>query len=406
MRGRNWQKTVEDASLLMEQLDYNLLFRWFVGLEMDDPMWDATVFTKNRDRLLAAEVAELFFRSVVERARRGGLMSREHFTVDGTLIEAWAGQKSVAPKRRNRPKGRGKSGRKGSRNPAVTFRGQKRSNRTHASTTDPDARMYRKSKGAETKLGYLGHVLMDNRWGLVVDTRVAVADGTAERDRAPAMIESQVGRGLVTLAGDNNYDTRGFINSFRKRNLTPHVARKQHSAIDGRTTRHEGYRISQRKRKCVEQVFGWMNTVGTMRKTRYKGRDWVGWMFTFAVAAYNLVRIRNLIAAPAWGARPSATAPFPDVITTHNTAKPASTLDRIADSGLEIASSTRNSSSRRVFQQPVSDLLNIYVEALHPVRQHHLNPLRPFGPSSRATYISQIVLRRHRIAPPLRSLNC
>ena len=182
--------TVRSERMLMEQLDYNLLFRWFVGLEIDEPVWDATVFTKNRDRLLAAEVAELFFRSVVERARRGGLMSREHFTVDGKLIEAWAGQKSVVPKRR-----------KGSRNPAVNFRGQKRSNRTHASTTDPYARMYRKSKGAETKLGYLGHVLMDNRWGLVVDARVTVANGTAERDAALDMIQSRAGRRRLTLAG-------------------------------------------------------------------------------------------------------------------------------------------------------------------------------------------------------------
>ena len=291
--------TVRSERMLMEQLDYNLLFRWFVGLEIDDPVWDATVFTKNRDRLLAAEVAELFFRGVVERARRGGLMSREHFTVDGTLIEAWAGQKSVVPKRRNRRKGRGKSGRKGSRNPAVNFRGEKRSNRTHGSTTDPDARMYRKSQGAETKLGYLGHVLMDNRWGLVVDTRVTVAHGTAERDAALDMMQSRAGRRRVTLAGDKNYDTRGFVDSLRKRKVTPHVARKKHSAIDGRTTRHEGYRISQRKRKCVEEVFGWMKTVGTMRKTRHRGRDLVGWMFTFAAAAYNLVRIRNLMEAPA-----------------------------------------------------------------------------------------------------------
>ena len=291
--------TVRSERMLMEQLDYNLLFRWFVGLEIDDPVWDATVFTKNRDRLLGAEVAELFFRRVVERARRRGLMSREHFTVDGTLIEAWAGQKSVVAKRSNRRKGNGKKGRQGSRNPAVNFRGEKRSNQTHASTTDPDARMYRKSQGAETKLGYLGHVLMDNRWGLVVDTRVTVADGTAERDAALDMIQSLAGRRRVTLAGDKNYDTRGFVNSLRQRNITPHVARKKHSAIDARTTRHEGYRLSQRKRKCVEEVFGWMKTVGTMRKTRHRGRDRVGWMFTFAAAAYNLVRIRNLMAAPA-----------------------------------------------------------------------------------------------------------
>jgi len=295
--------TIRSERMLMEQLDYNLLFRWFVGLQMDDAIWDPTVFTKNRDRMLAGEVAEMFFQDIVERARRGGLMSNEHFTVDGTLIEAWAGQKSFEPKRRSRRKKVRKNNAnrpRGPRNPEVNFHGRQRSNQTHESKTDPEARMFRKNSRTEAKLGYLGHVLMDNRYGLVVDTRVTTAHGTAERDAALEMIASRSGRRRLTLAGDKNYDTRGFVRNLRKQNVTPHVARKKkYSAIDDRTTRHDGYGLSQRKRKCVEEIFGWMKTVGMMRKTRHKGRDRVGWMFTFAAAAYNLVRIRNLMAAPA-----------------------------------------------------------------------------------------------------------
>ena len=295
--------TIRSERMLMEQLDYNLLFRWFVGLGMDEGVWDPTVFTKNRDRLLAGDVAELFFGDIVERARRGGLMSNEHFTVDGTLIEAWAGQKSFEPKRRNRKKAVRKNNAnrpKGPRNPEVNFHGHRRSNDTHESTTDPQARMYRKNGRTEARLGYLGHVLMDNRHGLVVDTRVTAAGSRAERDAALEMIAPRAGGRRLTLAGDKGYDTRAFVRSLRDRNVTPHVARKKrYSAIDDRTTRHEGYGISQRRRKSVEEIFGWMKTVGMMRKTRHKGRDRVGWMFTFTAAAYNLVRIRNLMEAPA-----------------------------------------------------------------------------------------------------------
>ena len=284
--------TVRSERMLMEQLNYNLLFRWFVGLSMDDEVWVPTVFTKNRDRLLAGEVAELFFRGVVEKARQGRLLSDEHFTVDGTLIEAWAGQKSFRPKSRRHRKNRN-----GPRNPEVNFHRETRTNQTHQSTTDPEARMFRKSLGTEAKLTYMGHVLMDNRHGLVVDTAVTPATGTAEREAAVAMITSVSGSRRVTLGGDKGYDTRGFVVQARALNVTPHVAQKrQFTAIDGRTIRHDGYGLSQRKRKRVEEVFGWMKTVGTMRKTRHRGKERVGWMFTFAAAAYNLVRIRNLTA--------------------------------------------------------------------------------------------------------------
>jgi transposase len=295
--------TIRSERMLMEQLDYNLLFRWFVGLQMDDPIWDATVFTKNRDRLLAGDVAELFFQDIVDRARRGGLMSNEHFTVDGTLIEAWAGQKSFEPKRRSRRKKVRKNNAnrpKGPRNPEVNFHGRRRRNETHESRTDPEARMYRKNGRTEARLGYLGHVLMDNRHGLVVDTRVTPAGSRSEREAALEMVATRSGSRRLTLAADKGYDTRAFVRTLRDQNITPHVARKKrYSAIDDRTTRHDGYALSQRKRKCVEEIFGWMKTVGMMRKTRHRGRDRVGWMFTFTAAAYNLVRIRNLMAVPA-----------------------------------------------------------------------------------------------------------
>jgi len=284
--------TVRSERMLMEQLNYNLLFRWFVGLSMDDEVWVPTVFTKNRDRLLAGEVAELFFREVVEKARHGRLLSDEHFTVDGTLIEAWAGQKSFRPKSR-----RYRKNRKGPRNPEVNFHREKRTNQTHQSTTDPEARMFRKSLAAEAKLSYMGHVLMDNRHGLVVDTTVTAATGTAEREAAVAMITPASGSRRVTLGGDKGYDTRGFVSQVRALKVTPHVAQKRKfTAIDDRTVRHDGYRLSQRKRKRVEEIFGWMKTVGTMRKRRHRGKARVGWMFTFAAAAYNLIRIRNLTA--------------------------------------------------------------------------------------------------------------
>lgn len=284
--------SVRSERLLMEQLEYNLLFRWFVGLSMDDRVWDVTVFTKNRDRLLRGDVAEAFFQKVLDLARAERLLSDEHFTVDGTLIQAWAGQKSFRPKDGTEPPPSDDPG-----NPTVNFHGEKRTNETHASTTDPDARLYKKAKGQEAKLCFLGHVMIENRHGLVVDGRLTTATGRAEREAAEAMVTRRRGRRRVTVAGDRGFDDRRFVASMRRLNATPHVAQKQRSAIDERTTRHEGYAISQRVRKRVEEVFGWLKTVGLLRQTRHRGRDRVGWAFTFAVAAYNLVRLRTLRAA-------------------------------------------------------------------------------------------------------------
>ena len=289
--------TIRSERQLMEQLNYNLLYRWFVGLNMDDPMWDVTVFTKNRERLLKGNIAQALFQKVLEQARAQSLLSEEHFTVDGTLIEAWAGQKSF--QRRDTPPPQD-----GGSNPTVNFHGEKRSNKTHQSTTDPEAMLCRKSGGTESKLSYLGHVLMENRNGLVVDTRLTRATGTAERDAAWDMAARiPGGTRRVTLGGDKNYDTRDFVSNLREAAVTPHVAQNQHerrtSAIDLRTTRHEGYAISQRKRKRVEEIFGWIKTIAGLRKTRHRGKARVGWMFTFAAAAYNLVRMRNLALAAA-----------------------------------------------------------------------------------------------------------
>lgn len=285
--------TIRSERLLMEQLNYNILFRWFVGLSMDDRVWDATVFTKNRDRLLAGDIAQAFFEKVLTQARTENLLSEEHFTVDGTLIDAWAGQKSFKRKdgadRMTPPDDPG--------NPTVDFHGEKRSNATHQSTTDPEAHLYKKTKGSEAKLCYLGHLLMENRNGLAMSTLVTQADGTAERVAAEVLIQEVRTPGPITVGADKNFDTRDFVETCRRLDATPHVAQnttRRSSAIDGRTTRHPGYDVSQRKRKCIEEIFGWLKTVGLMRKTRYRGADRVGWMFTFAVAAYNLVRIRNL----------------------------------------------------------------------------------------------------------------
>ncbi|MFQ5457559.1 MAG: IS5 family transposase [Myxococcota bacterium] len=286
--------TVRSERLLMEQLDYNLLFRWFVGLNMDEPVWDATVFTKNRERLLAGDIAQAFFVQVLAQARERALLSDEHFTVDGTLIEAWAGVKSFKKKGE-----RGGSPPDDPGNPTVNFHGQKRSNETHASKTDPQARLYRKGKAREAKLCYMGHVLMENRHGLVVDAQVTQATGFAEREAALKMAGALPGPRRVTLGADKGYDTRGFVAELRARNVTPHVAQNtagRRSAIDGRTTGQPGYAVSQRKRKQVEEVFGWLKSIGLMRKTRHRGEDRVGWMFTFASAAFNLVRMRTLLA--------------------------------------------------------------------------------------------------------------
>jgi transposase len=287
--------TVRSERMLMEQLEYNLLFRWFVGLNMDEPVWDVTVFTKNRERLLKADVAKQFFQLVVEQARDLNLMSDEHFTVDGTLLEACASLKSfkkVGGGEEPPPDDPG--------NPTVDFHGEKRSNQTHKSTTDADALLAKKGAGKEAKLSYSGHVLMENRNGLVSDVEVLQANGTAERDAALVMIEKIPGDQPVTVGADKGYDTKDFVAETRNMNATPHVAQHnkgRKSAIDGRTTRHAGYAISQHRRKRVEEIFGWMKTVGGMRKLRHRGLQLVGWMFTLAAAAYNIVRIRNLATA-------------------------------------------------------------------------------------------------------------
>jgi transposase len=286
--------SIRSERLLMEHLDYNLLFRWFVGLNADERVWDATVYTKNRERLLEGDVANEFFWLVLEQAGKADLLSSEHFSVDGTLIEAWAGQKSFRRKD-TPPRPPDDPG-----NPTVDFHGEQRRNDTHESSTDRDARLARKSGGHESKLAYSGNVLIENRNGLVVDTELLQCNGTAERDAALLMAERIDGDQLVTLAGDKGYDTRDFVQELRGMNVTPHVAQNDKrpggSAIDGRTTRHAGYKISQQRRKRVEEVFGWLKTVAMLRKTRHRGVFRVGWVFTFAAAAYNLVRMRNLLA--------------------------------------------------------------------------------------------------------------
>jgi IS5 family transposase len=282
--------TVRSERLLMEQLDYNFLFRWFVGLNIDDPVWDVTVFTKNRERLLVAEVAQGFFNAVLDQAGVQGLLSNDHFTVDGTLIEAWAGHKSFKRKGDDQQTPPDDPG-----NPSVDFHGERRTNATHQSTTDPEARLARKGSGKEAKLCYAGHVQMDNRHGLVVNTRLTQASGSAEPEAALAMAAEIAGQHRVTLGADKGYDRKELVRELRAHQVTPHFARKVYSAIDCRTTRHPGYAISQVKRKRVEEIFGWFKTVAGLRKTRHRGADRVGWMFTFAAAAYNLVRMRTLL---------------------------------------------------------------------------------------------------------------
>jgi transposase len=285
--------TVRSERMLMEQLEYNLLFRWFVGLNMDEAVWVPTVFTKNRDRLLEGDVAEKFFQLVLTQARVADLLSDEHFSVDGTLIEAWASHKSFQRKDQPTPPPDDPG------NPTVNFHGDKRSNDTHESTTDPDARLARKSGGHEAKLAYCGNVMIENRNGLVVDTELLQCNGTAERDAAMIMAERVEGVKRITLGADKGYDTKDFVSEMRGMNVTPHVSqntkRPGGSAIDGRTTRHEGYQVSQRKRKRIEEVFGWIKTVGMLRKTRHRGLETVRWVFTFTATAYNLVRMRNLM---------------------------------------------------------------------------------------------------------------
>jgi transposase len=289
--------TIRSERQLMEQLNYNLLFRWFVGLGIDDAVWSPSTFSKNRDRLLEGDVAAAFFEAVLIHADRERLLSDEHFTVDGTLLEAWASQKSFRPRDQDPPTDSGG-------NPTVNFRGQRRSNATHQSTTDPDARLYKKACGREARLGYLGHLLMEHRSGLIVKARVTPADGYGERDAALMMIHGIRGRHRVTVAADKGYDSRDFVTNLRAMRVTPHVAQYgatgyRGSAIDKRTTRSAGYVISQQKRKLVEQGFGWMKTVGGLRKLRHRGGPLVTWVFTFTAAAYNIVRLRRLLPATA-----------------------------------------------------------------------------------------------------------
>jgi len=289
--------TIRSERMLMEQLEYNLLFRWFVGLNMDEPVWVPTVFSKNRDRLMEGDIAQRFFDQVLAQASAADLVSDEHFSVDGTLIEAWASQKSFQRKDRTEVPPPDDPG-----NPTVNFHGETRRNDTHESKTDPEARLARKSGGHESKLAYCGNAMIENRNGLVVDTELLQASGTAERDAALLMVDRTESTERVTVAGDKGYDTRDFVAGLRSMNATPHVAQNEKrpggSAIDGRTTRHPGYKVSQMKRKRIEEVFGWLKTVGALRKTRHRGVFKVGWVFTFAASAYNLVRMRNLLFPP------------------------------------------------------------------------------------------------------------
>jgi len=288
--------SVRSERLLMEEIDYSVLFRWFVGMNLDEPVWDVTVFTKNRDRLLDGDVAREFLCEVVKQAQEKKLTSDEHFTVDGTLVEAWASLKSFQRKDGNNtpPEDPG--------NPTVDFHGEKRSNQTHESTTDPDALLARKGHGKEAKLSYNGNLLIENRNGLIITTELFQANGTAERDAALVMLEQLPGDSRVTVGADKAYDTKDFVAECRNMQVTPQVAqnirRPGGSAIDGRTTRHHGYAISQKKRKRIEESFGWLKTIALMRKVRHRGIHKVGWVFTFAAAAYNLVRMRNLLASP------------------------------------------------------------------------------------------------------------
>lgn len=290
--------TVRSERQFCEQLDYNLLFRWFLDMDMVEESFVPTVFTKNRDRLLAHDVAGEFFRAVVEQAKTAKLMSSDHFTVDGTLIESWASLKSFkkkGDKDKTPPDDPG--------NPTVDFHGEKRSNETHESNTDPDARLARKGRGKEAKLSYSAHALMENRNGLIVDLQVDLADGRAERRNALAMLDANVpGRARVTLGADKGYDTRDFVEACRDRNVTPHVAqnvtKRRRSKIDGRTAKQAGYTVSQRIRKRVEEIFGWLKTVGNFRKTRYVGLGANQSAAYMLAAAFNLLRVAKLVEQP------------------------------------------------------------------------------------------------------------
>lgn len=282
--------TVRSERQLVLQIEYNLLYRWFVGLTLDEAVWDHSTFTANRDRLLNETITRIFFGRVRGLAEWQGLMSDEHFSVDGTLIEAWASMKSFRPK-----EGSGKPPEDGGRNPTVDFKGESRTNDTHASTTDPDCRLYKKSRGDQSRLCYMGHVLMENRTGLVVDTETTITSGTAEREAAKTMARRSILTQRATLGADKGYDVPEYVSAMRNMNITPHVAQKaKGSAIDGRTTRHAGYRQSLKVRKRIEEIFGWAKTIGGLRKTRFRGLKRVKAQVTFTFAAYNLVRMGTL----------------------------------------------------------------------------------------------------------------
>lgn len=292
--------TLRSEKQLLEHLRFNLLYRWFVGLAPDSRIWDETVFSKNRDRLLNGDIASKFFQKVLEIADAGGLVSNDHFSVDGTQIQAWASHKSFQPKDEGKKPGDGDGD---SGNPSIDFHGERRTNDTHESKTDPESRLYKKSKGSEAKLSYLGHALMENRNGLIVEARVTEANGTAERDAAMGMAMNISTEHRKTIGADKAYDTNDFVGVMGALNVTPHVAqnteRRGGSAIDERTTRHAGYDVSQKKRKLIEEVFGWLKTVGPMRRPHFRGLKRMSWWFKFSVAVYNLVRIRNLTVQPA-----------------------------------------------------------------------------------------------------------
>lgn len=292
--------SIRSERQLCEQLRYNLLFRWFVGLALDDPIWDHSTFSKNRDRLLAHQVAEAFFSEVLQLANAQGLLSKEHFSVDGTLIQAWASQKSFRPKDGSDDQDPGPGG----RNAQANWKGRSRSNDTHASTTDPDARSYRKSQNTAAILCYQGHVLMENRNGLVVSAVVSRADGFGERNAALAMLDAIPTQARRTVGADKAYDTKEFVNACRERNVTPHIAcnesRNGGSAIDARTTRHAGYALSQVVRKRIEEHFGWAKTIGRIRQTVFRGLWRVDLQFKLTMAASNLMRLARIpIAVPA-----------------------------------------------------------------------------------------------------------
>jgi transposase len=293
--------TIRSERQLMEQLEYNLLFRWFVGLSMDAPVWDATVYSKNRDRLIEGAIAARFLQAVLQGERVKKLLSDEHFSVDGTLIDAWASMKSFRRKEGGDHDEPPPSGRNAERD----FRGQKRSNETHASVTDPDARLYRKGDGQSSRLCFMGHLLMENRNALIVDAALTHATGTAERDAALRMLDHRKRRRRITLGADKAYDVSGFVAELRTRKATPHIAidghvtktgKRRKTSIDRRTTRHPGYVVSQRVRKRIEESFGWIKTTAGLAKARHRGLDRAGWMFTLTAAAYNLVRMPKLLA--------------------------------------------------------------------------------------------------------------